>query len=197
MNRSLKIIAICVSLTFASMAMAQDPEITHKTDKEADFENYKTYGFVAPEGQMSDAAPSSRRFPSSDAKRLNQGEEMMRATARQALADKGYVLAEDGQPDFYIGYDALVVGMGDPLNMASDVTVMGQGDTVSATRKYSVFDQGTAYEGRLSLFIVDAKSRHIVWVVTAEGHMDHLRRIEKNAHNLTLRMMEYLPDAAR
>ncbi len=98
---------------------------------------------------------------------------------------------------FFIGYDALVIGFGDPLNMASDTTVMGQGQTVAVTRKYSMFDSGTAYEGRLSLFIVDAKSRHIVWVVTAEGRMDRLRRIENNAHNLSLRMMEYMPDATQ
>ena len=192
-----KILICILGLAISSAAFAQDPEITHKTDKEADFDNYKTYGFVMPEGSITDAAPDTRRFPSTDAKRLEQGEATVRKTVRQALTDKGYVLAEEGQPDFYIGYDALVIGFGDPLNMASDTTVMGQGQTVAVTRKYSMFDSGTAYEGRLSLFIVDAKSRQIVWVVTAEGRMDQLRRIENNAHNLSLKMMEYLPDASQ
>jgi hypothetical protein len=60
-------------------------------------------------------------------------------------------------------------------------------------RSYSVFESGAAYEGRLTIFFVDARSRDIVWSATAEGTVRSLRNIVNNVHTLVADMMSRMP----
>ena len=99
----------------------------------------------------------------------------------------------DGNPDFFIGYDALAIRFDDPLTRPSELIRPGWGNTVSVQRSYSVFDSGAAYEGRLTIFVVDGRSREIVWSATAEGTIRSLRNIVNNAHELVADMMARMP----
>ena len=179
----------------ASGALATDHlDITYKLDSNADFSGYRTFGVVEPEGRLSDAADRGRgsRQPD-DARRLDQGEQAIKDTILSELSARGFEPDREGSPDFFIGYDALVVRFDDPLNRPAELVRPGWGNAVSVTRSYSVFDSGAQFEGRLTIFVVDAQSRQIVWSATAEGNVRNLRRVERNVHETVQQLMSKMP----
>jgi hypothetical protein len=187
--------ALAASL-FGNVAVASDHlDISSKLDSNADFSGFRTFGVVEPEGPpLSDAAERGRgsRQPD-DARRLAQGEQAIRETILAELQARGFEPDREGNPDFFIGYDALVMRFDDPLNRPAELVRPGWGNTVSVTRSYSVFDSGASFEGRLTIFIVDAQSRQIIWSATAEGNIRNLRRIERNAHETVQTLMSKMP----
>jgi hypothetical protein len=182
----------------AWVAWAGDgPEITVKQDEGVSFAHFKTFGVVEPGAPISEgAAPRGRgRDQSDDARRFDQGEEAIRRTILESLAQRGLEPNTDGDPDFYIGYDALVMRFDDPMTRPSELIRPSWGTTVAVQRSYSVFDSGAAYEGRLTIFVVDAESRQIIWSATAEGNVRSMRNIVNNTHQLVSEMMARLPEA--
>ena len=180
----------------ASLAVAQGtdtPEITEKLDSNVDFSSFRTFGVVQAGPPMADAARSrQRRSAVDDRRRLEAGEQAIRDTILAALEKRGFEPAE-AEADFYIGYDALVLRFDDPLNRPAELIQPGLGTTTQVVRTYSVFDSASVFEGRLTIFVVDGKSRNIVWSATAEGRIEHLRNIENNAHVLVAEMMDRMP----
>ena len=79
------------------------------------------------------------------------------------------------------------------MNMPGDLIRPTWGNTVSVVRTYSVFDSAAAFEGRLTIFVVDGRSKQIIWSATAEGNIRNLRNIENNAHRLVSDMMSKMP----
>jgi hypothetical protein len=184
-----------VASLYVNAAVASDHlEISSKIDSNADFSGFRTFGVVEPEGRLSDAAERGRgsRQPD-DARRLDQGEQAIRETILSELQARGFEPDREGNPDFFIGYDALAIRFEDPLNRPSEWVRPGWGNTVSVTRSYSVFDSGASFEGRLTIFVVDAKSRQIIWSATAEGNIRNLRRIERNAHETVQTLISKMP----
>ena len=180
----------------ATLAWANpEPEITVKLDDNADFSNYRTFGVVESGPPLSaNAAPrTGGRSQANDGRRLDQGEQAIRDTILEALKSRGMQPNEDGNPDFFIGYDALVLRFDDPMTRPFDLIRPSWGNTVSVQRSYSVFESGAAYEGRLTIFVVDARSRDIVWSATAEGTVRSLRNIVNNVHTLVADMMSRMP----
>jgi hypothetical protein len=186
---------LAAAALLAGEALATDHlEISSKLDSNADFSGYRTFGVVEPEGRLSDAAQRGRgsRQPD-DARRLEQGEQAIKDTILSELAARGFEPDREGSPDFFIGYDALVVRFDDPLNRPAELVRPGWGNTVSVTRTYSVFDSGAQFEGRLTIFVVDSESRQIVWSATAEGNVRNLRRVERNVHETVQQLMSKMP----
>ncbi|UCC13213.1 MAG: DUF4136 domain-containing protein [Gammaproteobacteria bacterium] len=182
--------------TAASLAQSGgQPEIYVRQDANADFSGFKTYGVVEPGAPLSDAAPARGRGRSQpdDARRLAAGEEAIRQTIKDALTERGFKPDQEGSPDFFIGYDALAIRFDDPMNMPGDLIRPTWGNTVSVVRTYSVFDSAAAFEGRLTIFVVDGRSKQIIWSATAEGNIRNLRNIENNAHRLVSDMMSKMP----
>jgi hypothetical protein len=185
-------------LGLAALAWADaEPEITVKLDDNADFSGYRTFGVVESGAPLSaNAAPrAGGRSQANDARRLDQGEQAIRDTILGALKARGMRPNEDGNPDFFIGYDALVLRFDDPMTRPSDLIRPSWGNTVTVQRSYSVFESGAAYEGRLTIFVVDAESREIVWSAMAEGTVRSLRNIVNNVHTLVADMMAQMPSA--
>lgn len=188
--------ALLAALAFVAWANTE-PEITIKQDEGVSFAGFKTFGVVEPGAPVSEgAAPRGQgRSQSNDARRLDQGEEAIQQTIMASLEARGFEPNTDGNPDFFIGYDALVIRFDDPLTRPSDLIRPTWGNTVSVQRSYSVFDSGAAYEGRLTIFVVDAGTRQIIWSATAEGTVSSLRNIVNNTHQLVSEMMDRLPEA--
>ena len=63
---------------------------------------------------------------------------------------------------------------------------------LSALRTLSACTMAS-FEGRLTIFVVDAQSRQIIWSATAEGNIRNLRRIERNAHETVQTLMSKMP----
>ena len=191
----LAVLGLCIGIGSSLAQSGGQPEIYVRQDPGADFSGFKTFGVVEPGAPLSDAAPARGRGRSQpdDARRLAQGEEAIQRTIMQALTDRGLKPDTDGSPDFFIGYDALAIRFDDPLHQPSELIRPSWGNTVQVQRSYSVFDSGAAYEGRLTIFVVDGQSKQIVWSATAEGNIRNLRNIENNASRLVADMMSRMP----
>ena len=189
-------VAICATLAMVAWA-SNGPEITVKLDEGASFAGFRTFGVVEPGQPVSEsaAARGQGRDQSNDARRLAQGEEAIQRTIMESLRARGFEPNTDGNPDFFIGYDALVMRFDDPLTRPSELVRPTWGNTVRVQRSYSVFDSGAAYEGRLTIFVVDATTRQIIWSVAAEGTIRSLRNIVNNTHQLVSEMMDRMPEA--
>jgi hypothetical protein len=199
MNRLGRLATAFVVAVFGTLGMVAwantGPEITVKQDEGVSFAGFKTFGVVEPgPSAAADAAPrGSGRSQANDARRLEQGEAVIQQTILEALKARGLEPNKDGNPDFFIGYDVLALRFADPLTQPSQLIRPSWGNTVSVQRSHSVFDSGAQYEGRLTIFVVDAKTRQIVWSITAEGTIQSLRNIQNNTHRLVSEMMEQMP----
>jgi len=193
------IVAGVLSLAgMALMASNSDlPEIQVTTDPGADFSKFKTFGVVESEHSAADAAPARQRGSAvNDRRRLQQGEEAIQGTILDALETRGMVADTMGSPDFFIGYDTLVMAFDDPLSMPGEATQRGHrawNNNPTVARRNSAFDSSVAFEGRLTIFVVDGQSKQIVWTAVAEGPIRQLRNIEANVHQLVKAMMDKMP----
>ena len=198
MIKLIKILIPLILIVGTAKSLAQSggqPEIYVRQDANADFSGFKTYGVVEPGAPLSDAAPARGRGASQpdDARRLAAGEEAIQRTIKEALTERGFKPVQEGSPDFFIGYDALAIRFDNPLNQPGELIRPSWGNTVSVVRTHSVFDSAAAFEGRLTIFVVDGQSKQIVWSATAEGNIRNLRNIENNAHRLVSEMMSKMP----
>jgi len=199
MNRFQIVAAAVIVAAFGTLSMVAwantGPEITVKQDEGVSFAGFKTFGVVEPgPSAAADAAPrGSGRSQANDGRRLEQGEAVIQQTILEALKARGMEPNKDGSPDFFIGYDVLALRFDDPLTQPSQLIRPSWGNTVTVQRSFSVFDSGAQYEGRLTIFVVDAQSRQIIWSITAEGTIQSLRNIQNNTHQLVLEMMARMP----
>ncbi len=195
MTNAYRLVAIIAGFAFAiAGGAAHGMEFDWKTDAGVDVSAFATFGFVESQAQFDVSQSGRDAARDRSMRRFREGEQKIRDTALAALKAKGYRLAEDGSPDFFIGYDALVISTDDPLSMPTNVTGGRRtGGGVKVVRRHSLWDEGLLYSGRLSIFIVDAKSLQIVWVASAEGSIDELRRQGQDAHDVTQQLMAKLP----
>jgi hypothetical protein len=190
-------IMAAVSLAGAAALASDLPEIQVQTDTGVDFSAWRTFGVVEPGYSAADAAPARQRGTAvNDRRRLEQGEEAIQRTILQALEARGMQPDTTGSPDFFIGYDTLVMAFDDPLSMPGEATQRGfrnWSNNPTVARRNSAFDSSVAFEGRLTVFAVDGQTRQIVWTAVAEGPIRQLRNIEANVHELVSAMMEKMP----
>ena len=196
--RKLAVTAVLSLAGVALMASTHDlPEIQVTTDPGVDFSKFKTFGVVESQHSAADAAaPRQRGSSVNDRRRLQQGEEAIQGTILAALDALGMVPDTTGSPDFFIGYDTLVMAFDDPLSMSGEAIQRGHrawNNNPTVARRNSAFDSSVSYEGRLTIFVVDGQSKQIVWTAVAEGQIRQLRNMEANVHQLVSAMMEKMP----
>ncbi|MDH3840991.1 MAG: DUF4136 domain-containing protein [Chromatiales bacterium] len=155
------LLAGAASLALAPLAVAQNMRLS---DAEIDVEDgldwsgYKTYGYVEPQ-----------RGGVDDEQRRAQADSAIKKVVLDSLDKKGYTLATDAPPDFFIGYD--VVAYNELDRQASEYveTNRFKGETVQVVRQTTTFDSGNLRMGYITIFAVDGDSHHVVWKGTVNG----------------------------
>ncbi|HKT35377.1 MAG TPA: DUF4136 domain-containing protein [Nitrospira sp.] len=143
-------------LLAAWAAGCSSPKVGYDYDRSADFNRYHTYAWVA--GVQ--VATGDRRLDSSlvDAR--------IRTTVDRILSTKGYMASRHSSPDFFVAYHA---GMKDMMKGASTQNYIG--DRAHGTFT-TISDIQPYHEGTLTIDIVDAASRQLIWQASAYADVD-------------------------
>lgn len=148
---------------FAALAVAQNMRLS---DAEVDVEDgldwsgYKTYGYVEPQAGGTGVADQQRRA---------QADNAIRKVVLDKLDEKGYRLATESAPDFFIGYDIVVYNERDRQASEYVDTNRFKDETIQVVRQTTTFDSGNLRMGYITIFIVDGESHHVVWKGTVNG----------------------------
>jgi hypothetical protein len=111
----------------------------------------------------------------------------IRATVDQNLADKGYIKASSGTPDFLIGYRADIKEKF--IKSIRDLYDYRQaGGTEAVTDAFAFGHE----EGALILDVVDGRTRQLVWRASATAVVDPTERKHRIAEALR-RMLAQFP----
>ena len=137
-------------------AGCSSPKVGYDYDRSANFNRYHTYSWVAGVQE----ATGDRRVDSSlvDAR--------IRTAIDRVLGTKGYSAPQNSSPDFLVAYHA---GMKDMMNGASTQNYIG--DRAHGTFT-TISDIQPYHEGTLTIDIVDAASRQLIWQASAKADVD-------------------------
>jgi hypothetical protein len=156
-------ISLIVLALFAPPAPAQNIELSDAdidVDQGVDWSRYKTYGYVEP--QRGGAGVS-------DGHRQSQADSAIQKVVLDSLDKKGYRLAMEAPPDFFIGYDVVVYNERDRQASEYVETNRFKDETIQVVRQTTTFDSGNLRMGYISIFVVDGESHHVVWRGTVNG----------------------------
>ena len=148
---------LCWVFVAAAVGGCTSPKVGYDFDRGVDFSAYHTYAWV-PGAQE---ATRDRRLDSSliDAR--------IRAAIDGQLRSKGYNSTADEKPQFLVAYH---VGMKDLIKGSSTQNYIG--DRAHGTFT-TISDIQPYHEGTLTIDIVDAESRQLVWQASAKADVDH------------------------
>jgi hypothetical protein len=165
----------------AALAVAcTSPKVGYDYDRSADFSRYHTYAWI-----------SGAQEPTGD-RRLDSSlmDSRIRSAIERALRAKGYLASPGTSSDFLVAYHA---GMKDLLKGASTQNYIvdrahGTFTTISDIQPY--------HEGTLTIDIVDAQSRQLVWQASVKADVDqNLDPNERDARvtNVVGTMLSHFP----
>ena len=166
-------------LLVGSAVGCTSPKVGYDYDRSANFSRYHTYAWVSGPQE----ATGDRRVDSSlvDAR--------IRAAIDRTLRARGFAPTH-GSPDFLMAYHA---GMKDMMKGASTQNYIG--DRAHGTFT-TISDIQPYHEGTLTLDIVDAGSRQLIWQATAKVDVDQsLGPEERDArvNNIVQAMLSHFP----
>ena len=167
-----------------------NPQYSFDTDPQANFANYRSFGFYAPLA----AEDKGYSTPSTKA---------MRAAARREMEARGYVYNESA-PDLLVNINAFITERTDVVDYGG---YMGYGYGYYGYRGgyygYPGFWGGDTYvrnykEGTLNIDLVDARGKNLVWEGIAVGRLSNLKSIDRTARiNTTIaEIFAYFPHRA-
>jgi len=138
------------------VAACNSPQVGYDFDRGADFSRYRTYAWI----------PGAQE--TSGDKRVDTSlvTARIRAAVDAQLRAKGYTASSSGTPDLLIAYHA---GMKDMMKGASTQNYIG--DRAHGTFT-TISDIQPYHEGTLTIDIVDAASRHLIWQSSAKADVD-------------------------
>ena len=129
------------------LAACSSYQVGYDFDRGADFSRYHTYAWVS-------AAQDTTGDKRLDSSLVNA---RIRAAVDAQLLSKGYLASSNGPPDFLIAYHA---GVKDMMKGASTQNYIG--DRAHGTFT-TISDIQPYHEGTLTIDIVDAASRQLIW----------------------------------
>ena len=138
------------------VAACSSPQVGYDFDRGADFNRYRTYAWLSAAQQTT----GDKRLDSS---LVNA---RIRAAVDAQLRMKGYLASQNGPPDFLIAYHA---GMKDLMKGASTQNYIG--DRAHGTFT-TISDVQPYHEGTLTIDIVDAASRQLIWQASATADVE-------------------------
>ena len=132
------------------------PKVGYDYDRSVNFNRYHTYAWVA----IAQESTGDRRVDSSlvDAR--------IRTAIDRVLGQQGYTASPNNSPDFLVAYHA---GMKDMMKGASTQNYIG--DRAHGTFT-TISDLQPYHEGTLTIDIVDATSRQLIWQASAKADVD-------------------------
>ena len=162
------------------LAACSSHQVGYDYDRGADFSRYRTYAWVSGTQE----ATGDKRL---DTSLVNA---RIRAAVDAQLRAKGYTASSNGPPDFLIAYHA---GLKDMMKGASTQNYIG--DRAHGTFT-TISDIQPYREGTLTIDIVDAASRQLVWQSSAKADVDPgLGPEERDArvNNVVRAMLAHFP----
>ena len=148
--------SLCVITVLVIIAACSSPRVGYDFDRGADFSRYRTYAWVSAAQDVT----GDKRLDSS---LVNA---RIRAAVDAQLHAKGYLASPNGPPDFLIAYHA---GMKDLMKGASTQNYIG--DRAHGTFT-TISDVQPYHEGTLTIDIVDAASRQLIWQASATADVE-------------------------
>jgi len=167
-------------LSAALTGACTSPNVGYDYDRSANFNRYHTYAWV-----------SGVQDPTGD-RRLDSSlvDARIRTAIERELRAKGYLASSNASPDFVVAYHA---GMKDMLKGASTQNYIG--DRAHGTFT-TISDIQPYHEGTLTIDIVDAQSRQLVWQASAKADVEQsLDPKERDARvtNIVSAMLSHFP----
>ena len=153
MRRHIPLFVITLLVIVAACSSRQ---VGYDFDRGADFSRYRTYAWVSAAQQTT----GDKRLDSS---LVNA---RIRAAVDAQLREKGYLASSNGSPDFLIAYHA---GMKEMIKGASTQNYIG--DRAHGTFT-TISDVQPYHEGTLTIDIVDAASRQLIWQASATADVE-------------------------
>jgi hypothetical protein len=140
----------------ASAVGCSSPQVGYDYDRRANFTQYHTYAWVADVQETT----GDRRLDNSlvDAR--------IRSAIDSTLGKKGYRPARGGSADFFVAYHA---GVKDMMKGASTQNYIG--DRAQGTFT-TISDIQPYHEGTLTIDVMDASSRQLIWQASAKADVD-------------------------
>ena len=169
---------LCVILLAA--AGCTSPIVGFDYDRSVNFNQYHTYAWV------------SRVQESTGDKRVDTSlvDARIRGAVDMQLRAKGYAVSAEGNPDFIVAYHA---GMKDMMKGASTQNYIG--DRAHGTFT-TISDVQPYHEGTLTIDIVDAKSRQLVWQASVHADVDQSldpKQRDKRVNDVVRAMLARFP----
>lgn len=155
-------------------------QVGYDFDRGADFSRYHTYAWLA-------AAQETTGDKRLDSSLVNA---RIRAAVDAHLRGKGYLASSNGTPDFLITYHT---GMKDMMKGASTQNYIG--DRVHGTFT-TISDIQPYHEGTLTIDIVDAASRQLIWQASAQADVEQSLGPEQRdarVNNVVRAMLAHFP----
>ena len=162
------------------VAACSSPQLGYDFDRGADFSRYHTYAWVSAAQDVT----GDKRLDSS---LVNA---RIRAAVDAQLRAKGYLASSNGSPDFLVAYQA---GLKDMMKGASTQNYIG--DRVHGTYT-TISDIQPYHEGTLTIDIVDAGSRQLVWQASAKADVEQSLGPEQRdarVHSVVRAMLAHFP----
>lgn len=150
-------------------ACATGPRISSDTDPQADFADYRTYGFYSPLA----VEPKGYATPSSS---------LMKTAVRREMQARGYVY-DESTPDLWVNINAYISERQDVVSvpeMSLGYYYNYRANAYFAVPFWSERTNVRRYrEGTLNVDLVDARGKRLVWEGVAVGRVSRLKPVER------------------
>jgi Domain of unknown function (DUF4136) len=185
-------LCMCAAAAVLISACASTPTIRHETNPAANFNAYKTFGFLSP--------LATDKYPYESL--LTQH---LKDAARRSLESKGYVFSSSS-PDLLLNFFVNIQDQQYVRSTSRSVGVVAYSGGYYGYRTgyYRVYSPATIEtvnykQGTLTVDLVDAGQKALAWAATAEGRVsnDALKDPGPAIDSLVTTMMAPLPAAVR
>ncbi len=166
-SRVLQRLALLSLIALAGCATG--PRISSDTDPQADFGNYRTYGFYSPLA----VEPKGYSTPSSN---------LMKAAVRREMEARGYAY-DAASPDLLVNINAYVSERQDVVSVPEVNYAYYYSYRANAYVAMPFWGERTSVsryrEGTLNVDLVDAGGKRLVWEGVAVGRVARLKPAER------------------
>jgi len=150
-------LAIAVAAIVIGACAASGPEIRNDMNPAANFAAYRTFGFISP--LATDKAGYETVFTG-----------RLKDSTRRAMESKGYVYSES-TPDLLINFYANVQDKQDIVSSPGPVGYYGYRYGMYGGWGATEIETVNYKQGTLTIDLVDAKKKVLVWQATGEGRV--------------------------
>ncbi len=161
---------VTVAVVLAAVPLVAGMKVKVQYDKEYNFGSVKTYAWRLDGANPIKMLENTADNPDQIRKNV---EPFVLASVDEALAKKGFVRLESGQPDLYLDY-YLLVGPGASSQYQGQfvgaVPAWGLPDFAMSTSAIKIYEQGS-----LIIDLVSIAQKHTVWRGSADAEVDRRR----------------------